>query len=85
MKKKIRVNITLDKENLEKAKKKIRFFGGKLSTLFDAFLKDFVDSRNRDLEINNRHIETKIVEIEKRLNKLESVITKKQKHGPEGI
>jgi len=44
---KIRVNISVDKELLEGAKKKLHLFGGKLSTLFNAYLKDFVDSMNK--------------------------------------
>ena len=44
MSKKIRVNITVDSELLDKAKKKLHLFGGKLSTLFNAYLSDFVDS-----------------------------------------
>ena len=39
---KVRVNITVDGELLEKAKTKLHLFGGKLSTLFNAYLKDFV-------------------------------------------
>jgi len=43
-KKKIRVNISVDKELLEKAKTKLETFGGKLSSLFNAYLADFVKS-----------------------------------------
>ena len=46
--KKVRVNITVDAETLEKAKTKLRLFGGKLSTLFDAYLRDFVASMEKD-------------------------------------
>jgi len=78
MRKKIRVNITVDKENLEKAKTKLRLFGGKLSTLFDAYLEDFVSSISKESISNQKEIlkrieflENKIRTIEKKLEKLE--------------
>ena len=79
MRKKIRVNITVDKENLEKAKTKLRLFGGKLSTLFDAYLEDFVSSISKESYISNQKeilkriefLENKIRTIEKKLEKLE--------------
>jgi len=78
MRKKIRVNITVDKENLEKAKTKLRLFGGKLSTLFDAYLEDFVGSISKESISNQKEIlerieflENKIRTIEKKLEKLE--------------
>jgi len=78
MRKKIRVNITIDKENLEKAKTKLRLFGGKLSTLFDAYLEDFVGSISKESISNQKEIlerieflENKIRTIEKKLEKLE--------------
>jgi len=43
-KNKVRVNITVDKKLLKKAKGKLDMFGGKLSTLFNAYLADFVKS-----------------------------------------
>lgn len=66
---KIRVNITVDKEKLEEAKTKLNLFGGKLSTLFNAYLDDFVktmDKNNPNKELNKR-----IEELENRLKKLE--------------
>lgn len=68
---KIRVNITLDKENLEKAKKKMNLFGGKLSTLFNLYLADFVDSLDKDISDTNRELNIKLKELELRLKKLE--------------
>jgi len=73
MVKKIRVNITVDKDKLEKAKKKLHLFGGKLSTLFNAYLVDFVKSMDRpvesegDLSKRVRELESKLKKIERRL------------------
>ena len=44
---KIRVNITVDKDKLEKAKTKLNLFGGKLSTLFNAYLSEFVEVKGQ--------------------------------------
>jgi hypothetical protein len=68
---KIRVNITLDKNNLEKAKKKLNLFGGKLSTLFDLYLADFVESMNKNISDTNRELSLKLKELEARLKRLE--------------
>ncbi len=66
---KVRVNITVDKELLEKAKDKLNLFGGKLSTLFNAYLSDFTESIST---INSKkELNKKIEELEKRLKKLE--------------
>ena len=73
---KIRVNITVDKEMLDEAKRKLHLFGGKLSTLFNAYLADFVSSIDKKVgsQINKdkddilkrlRELENKIKEIEK--------------------
>lgn len=71
MSKKVRVNISVDAEMLKKAKSKLNMFGGKLSTLFNAYLADFVDSidmpRNEPENIRN-----KLKELEARIKKLES-------------
>ena len=69
--KRIRVNITLDAENLEKAKKKIAFFGGKLSTLFNMYLSDFVASMDKDISDAHKEMEFQIKELEVRIKKLE--------------
>lgn len=73
---KIRVNISVDKELLEKAKTKLKLFGGKLSTLFNAYLADFVKSINENpsgnyekLKERMRELEVKIKSIEGKLNK----------------
>jgi len=68
---KIRVNITVDKENLRKAKTKLRLFGGKLSTLFDAYLADFVKSIDKEIGVSNNELMKRIGELENRLAKVE--------------
>ncbi len=70
-KKKIRVNITVDKELLEKAKKKLGLFGGKVSSLFNSYLRDFVTSIDRNYNDNQKIINEKIKELEEKINKLE--------------
>lgn len=69
--KKMRVNITVDKVALEKAKTKLHLFGGKLSTLFNAYLEDFVESMDKNYSTNQKAILDKLHELEKRLDKLE--------------
>jgi hypothetical protein len=71
MKGKVRVNITVDKVNLEKAKTKLHLFGGKLSTLFNAYLKDFVESMDKDYATNQKVLVEKMNELEKRLERIE--------------
>lgn len=68
---KIRVNITVDSGNLEKAKTKLRLFGGKLSTLFDAYLRDFVESMDKEPYESSKEKSLKIEELEKRIEKIE--------------
>ena len=69
---KIRVNITVDKNNLEKAKKKLKLFGGKLSTLFDAYLTEFVESMDKEYGHQQKLLVGKIKEIEDKIKKLEA-------------
>ncbi|MBX4212121.1 hypothetical protein KW787_01545 [Candidatus Pacearchaeota archaeon] len=69
--KKIRVNITVDKSNLDKAKTKLNLFGGKLSTLFNAYLADFVSSMDKDYAGTQKDLQLKVKELEVRLEKLE--------------
>ena len=69
--KKLRVNITVDKDLLERAKIKLGLFGGKLSTLFNVFLADFVESIDNKLSDSRFGIEKKLKELEKKLNRLE--------------
>jgi predicted ribosome quality control (RQC) complex YloA/Tae2 family protein len=68
---KIRINVTVDKEKLEKAKTKLGLFGGKLSTLFNAYLSEFVESMEQKPYENRKEIGRKLNEIENRLKKLE--------------
>ena len=68
--KKIRVNITVDKAMLEKAKTKLNMFGGKLSTLFNAYLNDFVNS----MENSNKELIRRIEELEEKVKKFEKKI-----------
>jgi antitoxin component of RelBE/YafQ-DinJ toxin-antitoxin module len=67
--KKIRVNITVDKELLDRAKTKLEMFGGKVSTLFNAYLNDFVESIDKNNP--NKELAKRIEELEERLKKLE--------------
>ena len=67
---KIRVNITVEKKNLDKAKKKLELFGGKLSTLFDAYLRDFVESMDDSLGVKNKELVKRIELLEEKVKKL---------------
>ena len=69
--KKVRVNITVDKESLERAKDKLEMFGGKLSTLFNAYLSDFVTSMDKRYNENQKSLGKKVEELEKKLKDLE--------------
>ena len=55
-----RVNISVDSELLGKAKKKLDLFGGKLSTLFNAYLRDFVESMDKEPYANSKEMQLKI-------------------------
>jgi hypothetical protein len=68
---KIRVNITVDKENLDKAKTKLKFFGGKISTLFDAYLADFVSSMDKDAGKGHEDLMRRVKELEDRISRIE--------------
>jgi len=82
---KVRVNITVDKNLLEQARGKLKFFGGKLSTLFNAYLEDFVKSMNyeirnlkssvrsspSDKDISHDKLSERLKELEKKMEKLE--------------
>lgn len=72
MAKKIRVNITVDKELLEKAKSKLGMFGGKLSTLFNAYLSDFVETMGEKVGETHKELSSKVKELEARIKKLEN-------------
>lgn len=71
MTKKIRVNITVDEKLLKDAKKKLDLFGGKLSTLFNAYLTDFVKSMGAKVGSKNEELLKRIEELEKRIEKFE--------------
>jgi len=71
---KIRVNITVDKPLLEKAKTKLNLFGGKVSTLFNAYLKEFVESMQKAPAESHHQILAKINELELKVKKLEEKI-----------
>ncbi len=70
--KKIRVNITVDKDLLNRAKTKLQLFGGKLSTLFNAFLSDFVNTLGKDASSGYKILQKKMDDLEQRLIKLEN-------------
>ncbi|MEM4271707.1 MAG: hypothetical protein QXD13_01305 [Candidatus Pacearchaeota archaeon] len=72
MNKKIRINITVDADNLAKAKTKLSMFGGKLSTLFNAYLADFVDSIEKEPYESKKEVQRKLKDIESRLKRLEN-------------
>ena len=71
MTKKIRVNITVDEELLGHAKKKLNLFGGKLSTLFNAYLNDFVKTMDKTPGAEHEELVKRIKELEERVKKLE--------------
>lgn len=70
-KEKIRVNITVDKETLSKARKKLYLFGGKLSTLFNRYLEEFVKSSEEGFGEGSLKLNDKLDDIEKRLRTIE--------------
>ena len=71
--KKVRVNITVDKTNLKKAQKQLALFGGKLSTLFNAYLRDFVQSAERKEGAGGvqKNLSERVRELEKKVRGLE--------------
>jgi hypothetical protein len=71
MNKKIRVNVTVDVELLKQAKKKLDLFGGKLSTLFNAYLADFVKSMDSRIGEKHEELLREIMDLKKRVEKLE--------------
>ena len=71
MAKKLRINITIDEELLKKAKKKLGMFGGKLSTMFNAYLVEFVKSAEKAPNAEHDKFIEKIKELEDRIKKLE--------------
>jgi len=69
--KKIRVNITVDKAVLDKAKTKLNLFGGKLSTLFNAYLNDFVESMDKKGDENIKQLNEEVRILRERVERLE--------------
>jgi len=69
--KKIRVNITVDKELLKKAKTRMELFGGKLSTMFNAYLADFVTTMDKKYNENQKSLGERVKELEEKIKKLE--------------
>jgi len=72
MEKKLRINVTVDKDKLEKAKTKLGLFGGKLSTLFNAYLSEFVESMEKEPYGGRKEMERKLKEMENRIKRLEN-------------
>jgi len=70
-KNKVRVNITVDKKLLKKAKGKLEMFGGKLSTLFNAYLSDFVKSIDKVPGKEKDSMIKRMRELEDRIKRLE--------------
>ncbi len=69
---KTRINITVDSEKLAKAKTKLGMFGGKLSTLFNAYLSDFIESMEKEPYAGKKEILIKLKDLELRLKRLEN-------------
>ncbi len=70
MSKRIRVNVTVDADLLSKAKSKLNMFGGKLSTLFNIYLEEFVNSIE-DFPGKKNSLNMKVRALEERVRKLE--------------
>ena len=70
--KKIRVNISVDKDLLDRAKKKLNLFGGKISTLFNVYLRDFAESIDKEFNQDYKNMSEKIKEMEIRMKRLEN-------------
>ena len=68
---KVRINITVDKRNLEQARRKLGLFGGKVSSMFNAYLNDFVKSINKEPTAEHEEFVKKIKELEDRIKRLE--------------
>jgi regulator of PEP synthase PpsR (kinase-PPPase family) len=68
---KVRVNVTIDHTILKKARKKLHLFGGKLSSLFEAYLEDFVSSMDASPTGKHDELHDRLKALEKRIEKLE--------------
>ena len=68
---KVRINITVDKRNLEQARRKLGLFGGKVSSMFNAYLNDFVKSSEKTPSSGFEELINRVRELEQRLKKVE--------------
>jgi len=68
---KTRINITVDTALLNKAKTKLDLFGGKLSTLFNAYLRDFVDTMDKEYSAGQKEMIQRMQDLEERITRLE--------------
>jgi len=66
----IRVNVTVDDKLLKQAKKKLELFGGKLSTLFNAYLTDFVKSMDEEVGEKHEELLARVKALEDKVKKL---------------
>lgn len=73
MKNKMRVNISVDKELLEKARSKLVLFGGKLSTLFNAYLAEFVRTMDKPFIQEQKSVELRLKALEDKVNRIEKI------------
>ncbi len=69
--KKVRINITVDKSNLKRAKHKLGMFGGKVSSMFNAYLNDFVKSSSKGASDEHDDLVERVKELEGRIKELE--------------
>ena len=68
---KVRINITVDKRNLEQARRKLGLFGGKVSSMFNAYLNDFVKSASVGASSGFEELSEKIKELERKIREME--------------
>ncbi len=66
-----RVNISVDTALLGKAKTKLHLFGGKLSTLFNAYLEEFVTSMDKKFSDDHLVLVERLDALETRMKKME--------------
>lgn len=71
MSKKVRINITVDEKMLKKARRKLDLFGGKVSTMFNAYLSDFVKTMGSVPGKEHEELKNKVKELELKVKKLE--------------
>jgi uncharacterized protein involved in cysteine biosynthesis len=76
--KKVRVNVSVDEDLLSKAKKKLDLFGGKVSSLFNAYLADFVESMDKGIDVGKKELSKKMIELEERIKEMEKKLRTKK-------